>query len=245
MLSRFIVRSNAYVPLVAACRVQSRQFSWSMAMWAAAAKAKTKKSQTPEAIKLQLLKDTLKTEKSVYKKLQEKYSKAKAKETEKKKKVKAKESQQKEKAKNDVLLKKALKTPRKLSPFNIFVKERKAKDITEASKEWKELTDFEKDEFADKADAYNEDILAVFSPKPKAPVFGFAAYVKKNFIRDGRDNVEVLKELSSQWKQLSSSEKAPYTLDKTEWARYQEQLKDWKRYRIDVFNDKNGTSLSS
>lgn len=200
------------------------------------------KRKSPEAVEFDKLKDKLKKEKQVYKKLKEKFAKEKLKINDSKAKAKAKEAGVKAKAKNDKLIKEALKTPRKLSPFNMYVKLNKG-PMAQVSDEWKDLTESEKASYQDRADEYNEEYSKTYAPKPKPPVFGFAAFVKKNFVGDGREVSEVLKELSGDWNALAVDEKAKFAKDEGEWSQYQKALQNWKQERVSLYNQKNGTNV--
>lgn len=202
------------------------------------------KQASPEKKKLQELGKQLKKEKATFKKLKEKLSVAKAKEAKKKKAAKAKEAQLKAKKKNDKLLATALKSYRKISPFNMYVKESKGSSFGERAQEWSSLPDYEKDEFKLKADEYNEEQLKIYTPKPKAPVFGFAAFLKENYVNEGRDVQEQLKELAQEWKSLSDSEKSNYAKNDSEWQKYTSALNSWKQGRVDLYNKNNGTNLT-
>lgn len=198
----------------------------------------------PHKEKLASLKAQLKKEKDTYKTLKEKLAKEQKKVTDGKKKEKAKQAAAKEKAKNAKLLKQAFKNPRALSPFNMYVKGKGGVKLEEAVNSWKQLAEDEKVEFQELADKYNEELKATYAPKPKAPAFGFAAYVKRNFMSDGRAVAEILKELAVEWKGLPDSQKSAYAKDDKVWNDYQKELEAWKQERIALFNDKNSQKIT-
>lgn len=201
-------------------------------------------AKTPEQKKLDELKTKLKKEKQVYKSLKTKFSQVRAKEIANNKKAKAKEAAKKQKAKNSELLKKAFKNYRKLSPFNMFLKDAKGKDLISARKEWNDLSAFEQENYQDKADDYNEELKNKYTPKPKPPTFGFAKFVQENYAHKYGTNVEIVKQLSEEWKELSDSEKSQYKKDESQWKAYQDELQAWKVERVKLFNEANGTELS-
>lgn len=194
--------------------------------------------------KLDSLKKQLKKERGTYKTLKEKLAKEQKKISENKKKIKAKEQEAKEKAKTAKLLKQAFKNPRSLSPFNMYVKANSGIKLEEAVNSWKQLTEGEKEPYKVQAENYNEELKATYVPKPKAPAFGFAAYVKENFFNDGRSVSEILKELAVEWKGLSEAQKSSFAKDDKVWNEYQKELEAWKQERIQLFNDKNSQKIT-
>lgn len=235
--------SHAFTPLL---RASASQLSSNVGVRAFSQSPVYLYASTPnsQAGKLKQLKTQLKKEKDTYQKLKQKLSKEQTKINEKRKQAKAKEAKLKAKAKNDKLLEKALKSHRKLSPFNMFVKELKGNDITTASNEWKELSELQKQEYQDKADEYNQQQAKLYPAKPKAPTFGFAAFMKANYVNDGRDGPQILKDLSRDWNSLTADEKSSYAKDDSEWQQYQNDLKNWKQDRVNIYNQQNGTNIT-
>lgn len=224
--------------------IASRSLSQSAAIQFNASPFILAKTKSPQQVKQDELKALLKKEKKVYLKLKSNYSKEVAKQKAKAQKLKQKEADAKAKMKNKKLLQKALKEPRKLSAFNAYVKEFSGKKLTEASAEWKQLSESEKDSYTEKAKQLNVQRAELFPPKPKSPIFGFAAYLKMNHPNDGSDATDVVKALASEWKSLPSNEKAKYDKDPQEWESYKNKLNLWKQKRISSYNETNGTNIT-
>ncbi|CUM63158.1 uncharacterized protein PRCAT00000725001 [Priceomyces carsonii] len=201
-----------------------------------------KKTLSGERKQLNTLKTKLSKEKGVLSKLQKKYKeeakKLKSKEKERSQKEKAKLLAIKAKDKSKKELSAATKTFRKLSPYNLFIKENTStKSLKEATNAWNVLSDNEKDYYKELADDYNEQKLQIYTPKPKAPASGYAAFVKENYENDGRSFADINKELASEWKSLSNEEKAKYTVPESEKKAYADKLKAWTDKRLQLYRE--------
>lgn len=202
-----------------------------------------KAAPSPKSAQLKSLKQKLAKEKAIYKKLKVSVQQAQSKVNQRKKAEKAKQLQAKEKARQTKLLDKAFNTSRKVSPFNMFWKENGG-NVLDNANAWRLLAPSEKSVFEDKARDYNNEQAQLYRPKPKLPPNKFASFVKQNFVNDGREVVDIWKDLAQQWKDLSSEEKELYELSEAEKEKYHQELKEWKLERIRLFNEKNGTTLT-
>lgn len=193
------------------------------------------------------LKQVLKKEKEIYKKLKQDIVKIETKLKTQKKKEKLKEQTAKDKLKHKKLLEKAFKSYSRLSGMNVFVKEFVSQGkgpLSEASKNWSYLSQDEKESYNDKANDYNEEQLQIYKPKPKGIASGVSAFVKENYVYDGRPSTEIIKDLSAAFKNLPPSEKSKYLASEEDKKKHQEDLKQWKLERIDLYNKENGTNLT-
>lgn len=190
-----------------------------------------------EKAKLRKLRESLKQEKVVLAKLKASHKKVVDKHKQLKIKRKAEESEKK-------LLAKAFKPYRKVTGLNIFIKEKVGHGATIATvgKEWSHLTEQEKADYQEKADAVNVENIKIWKPKPTPPTNLYASFVRERWTKDGRDFAEVSKELSAAWKLLSESEKAAYAPSSEEKAAYAKELEEWKDERIKLYKEKEATS---
>lgn len=186
-----------------------------------------------EKEKIKQLKSTLKKEKEVLAKLKAQHKKV----TQKHKDLTIK---RKAEAADKKFITKALKPYRKITGLNVFIKERVGNGATIATigKEWSYLTESEKADFQTKADAINVENLKIWKPKPTPPANMYAAFVKENWVNDGRDFGEVSKELSAQWKQLNAEQKEAYAPSANDKETYAKELEQWKENRIKLYKEK-------
>ncbi|CAH6721029.1 hypothetical protein CLIB1444_05S01992 [[Candida] jaroonii] len=192
-------------------------------------------------------KQLLKKEKEIYKKIKQDIAKVEAKLKTQKKKEKLKEQTAKDKLKHKKLLDKAFKSYSRLSGMNVFVKEFISQGkgpLSEASKNWSYLTEGEKESYNEKANDYNEAQLQIYKPKPKGIASGVSAFVKENYVYDGRPSTEIIKDLSAAFKNLPPSEKSKYLASEEDKKKHQEDLKQWKLERVDLYNKEHGTNLT-
>lgn len=141
-------------------------------------------------------------------------------------------------------LAKAFKPYRKVTGLNIFIKEKVGQGATIATvgKEWSYLTEGEKAGFQSKADSVNEENLKYWKPKPSPPTNQYAAFVKEKWVNDGRDFVEVSKELAAEWKSLTDMQKAAYAPSSDEKAAYAKELEAWKAERVKLYKAKEASA---
>ncbi|ODV66537.1 hypothetical protein HYPBUDRAFT_149395 [Hyphopichia burtonii NRRL Y-1933] len=194
-----------------------------------------KKSE--EQKKLDALKKKLKKEKSTLKELQLKVNEKVKLNNQK---VKERKEQEKLKQKEKKILQKATQPYRKVSAYNIFIKERFNQDknttLNELAKAFKNLAHDEKAGFQVKADDYNAEKSKLYKPKPKMPAFGYAAFVKERFAyHDASHLKDALKDIGEEWKNLSPLEKNSYKIDKSELEKYRQALKDWTDERVRLY----------
>lgn len=190
-----------------------------------------------EKEKIKQLKATLKKEKEVLAKLKAQHKKV----TQKHKNLAVK---RKAEAAEKKFIAKALKPYRKITGLNVFIKERVGNGATIATigKEWSYLTEAEKADFQTKADAINVENLKIWKPKPTPPANMYAAFVKENWVNDGRDFGEVSKELSAQWKQMTSEQKNAYAPSASDKEAYSKALEQWKENRIKLYKEKSASA---
>lgn len=207
-----------------------------------------------EKKKTQALKQKISKEKNALnglkKKLEEtsKKHKLKAKERETKEKQRLKSQREREKAKKlkveakrkqEKFIAKATKPFRRLSAYNYFVKQStdSSKGLERASNAWKVLTEEERGGFQKKADEYNEKMLAIYVPKPRAPPSSYASFVKENFPSDNTTFRDANVMLASRWRSLTPEEKVKYEPSKQLKEEYQRKLASWKQQRIKAYEE--------
>lgn len=217
-----------------------RTFTTSALLSAKTAAKPSKKSKTvskkilADEKKLKSLKAKLAREKKTLKDITKK-------QTELSKKHKEIKASRKSAASEKALLAKATKTFKKVTGFNVFVKEQTLESkqpLASISPLWKALAEAEKDVFKDKADAINTESLKLYKPKPKRPTFGYAQFIKENWLPD-RSFAEGSKELSEEWKQLSDGEKSRYAIDKSALEAYKAELAKWTEERVQIYKSKS------
>lgn len=195
----------------------------------ASLKSKLRKEKATFATTKKQLNEALKKQKKL---IQERKAKEKAKLASANARAKKKEVAEENKTKK--LVEKALKPFRKLSAYTMYVKENaKTKTgLQDAAKQWKQLSEGEKELYVKKADEYNAEMLKIFVPKPRAPASSYAAFVKENFPADGQDFKDINKELAAQWLSLPAEEKKKYAVDNKIKQEYKSKLDAWKEKRI-------------
>lgn len=147
----------------------------------------------------------------------------------------SKSHEAKEAAREKKLLSKILKQYRKLNSYAYFIKTQKGQTLIQSKEKWLALSEYEKEDLQDQTDAYNEQQLKIYKPKPKKPATGFALYVKENFVSDGRSVVEINKDLSKQWNSLNEHQKGEYKIGQDVKDEYKRALDAWVENRIDIY----------
>lgn len=223
-------------------------------VWSRGLNTTKTKSVENDKKKTQALKQKINKEKSALEVLKKKLDatskkhKLKAKERESKEKQRVKGQKEKEKAKKlkveakrkqEKFIAKATKPVRRLSAYNYFVKQStdSAKGLENASNAWKALTEEERSGFQKKADEYNEQMLAVYVPKPRAPPSSYASFVKENFPSDNTNFRDANAMLASRWRSLTPAEKGKYEPSKQLKEEYQRKLANWKQQRIKAYEE--------
>lgn len=183
--------------------------------------------------KLKELRGSLKKEKEVLAKLKAQHKKVTEKHKQLKLKRKAEEAEKK-------TMSKAFKPYRKITGLNVFIKEKVGQGATIATvgKEWSYLTEYEKADYQEKADALNVENIKIWKPKPTPPTNKYAAFVKERWVKDGRDFAEVSKELAAEWKLLPDLEKEAYAPSGAEKEAYAKELEAWKAERLELYKAK-------
>lgn len=155
--------------------------------------------------------------------------------------AKAREQAKKDEIKHKKLVEKATKPYRRITAFNMFVKERTAGSgpvsLADVSREWKQLDQSSQDQYQDKADEFNEKMLSIYTPKPKAPASAYASFVKENYVNDGRDFADINRSLAQQWKNLSAEERASYEPSTANKERFNAEIQQWTENRIKLFKE--------
>ncbi|KAK6460534.1 hypothetical protein DFJ63DRAFT_320702 [Scheffersomyces coipomensis] len=199
------------------------------------ASPKKKKSKKPRTkTELAIAKEKLAKEKKELKKIELKVQ-AKDKLLEKKSKERAKLEKVKNEAKDKVYVERALKTYKSVSGYALFVKSHKSNKIGEISVQWNELPNYEKEEWKQKAQAYNDELLKIFIPRPKKPADGFALFLKSEYVNDGLSVTESVKAYSADWRALGDSEKDAFRISPEEKQNYQDAVKSWKAQRLENY----------
>lgn len=194
---------------------------------------KAPKSIDSEAVKVKKLQQNLKREKQVLAKL-------KLQNKLKTESQKARESKRKAAVAEKTLIAKAIKKVRKLTAFNIFVRERSTatkKPLDQVVGEWAILSESEKAVYQDKANVFNEEKLKVYKPKPTAPANAYANFLKDKWAATGVPFIEASKALSAEWKTLSDAEKLAYAPTDAEKEEYSRKYTAWKTERIDLYKE--------
>lgn len=204
-------------------------------------KLKTKLTKEKKAfteLKKKLAAET-KKEKAREKKLAQKERALKA--LQKIKATKAKEQSKKDEAKHKKLVERATKPYRRISAFNMFVKENTAGagpvSLADIASQWKQLDQLSQERYQDKADDYNDDMVKIYTPKPKAPPSAYASFVKENYINDGRDFADINRGLAEQWKNLSQDQRAAYEPSSADKERYATEIQLWTENRIRLYKE--------
>lgn len=213
--------------------------------------AADKKKAEEAKKKLKKLHSKLSKEKSALLQLKKKYAEESKKERQKIKQLETKEKQKlldaKKKAKQQEsiakkkeqeLIKKATKPFRRLSAYNLFIKEHLGDGgLADAASSWNALLSEEKNGYQQKADAFNAKALEIVTPKPKAPPSSYAKFVKEMYVNDGREFKDINKDLAAKWKAMSNDEKSKYEPSNAQRDEYKAKLKAWTDLRIKAFRE--------
>lgn len=144
-------------------------------------------------------------------------------------KIAAKAKKQKEKE-----LEKAFKSYRRINCYSMFIKESRTGTIAENARIWKALSPDERLKFAKKANIFNESMLKMFPPKPRAPSSSYARYVASTYslLDPNLSFEEKSAVLAKQWSGLSDPEKMLFKASLQEKNDFKSALDEWKKFRI-------------
>jgi len=108
-------------------------------------------------------------------------------------------------------------------------------NLKETSQKWNSLSESEKETWHARAREYNEQILQLYPPKPKAPASGYNKFLKEQYYNDGSSFGDISKQIARKWSQLTPEEKSHYSSSQAEKDAYAEALKKWTSDRLKTY----------
>lgn len=136
------------------------------------------------------------------------------------------------------LLQQATKPPKRMSALNLYIQEHCSPDMRlgEVSSNFRKLAPYEREQYETKAQEINDERARIFTPRPKAPLSGYNAFLKETW-EDVGSFGESARRVSANWKNLSEEEKASYNASEADKEAYKKDLALWVEYRIKVHNE--------